>query len=465
MNFKQWLLLTEKIMIKDQEFRDPLLALQHIQKIHPNPENLVVTFTAIDKVGINPTSEYKTPIGIYFYPLNYVIENEMDVPFAGDQPYLNVCEFTRPQKILHMNPSDEEQKGMQILYSGNVFSLKKVYEAEDKIKKDEYNLRSDYSMLWLVTKAIANDKPSEWNSNLRKCGVDGFVDHGTGTIHPQESTQGVVFAKDALKVLYSIDNNIIDKNKKGQIVKREKYNPNKISDQQLDAILKSHRNIEGVLKNTTDKDKMAELIINKKTNLSDNDIKNLSFYTTNEGKVKIAELILKKKTNLSDDNVLKLLGYAGDHTDHIAQLIVNYKTELSDNDVRYLTLYSNYPESIKKLIINKKPKISYKNIKDLIHDIKPIHAKKTIELIIAKESKFYESNIIDLIRYVFERYDKSMREWIVSKLKISPLIAYYLFHYTTDKKEMANLITTYHGNTPEIQKEIDKYLTQTQAAK
>ena len=54
MNFKEWLLITEKIMIKDQEFRNPILALQHIQKIHSNPENLVVTFTKIDKVGINP---------------------------------------------------------------------------------------------------------------------------------------------------------------------------------------------------------------------------------------------------------------------------------------------------------------------------------------------------------------------------------------------------------------------------
>ncbi|MEI7488797.1 MAG: hypothetical protein WCJ72_15595, partial [Chryseobacterium sp.] len=89
-------------MIKDQEFRNPLIALKHIQKTHPNPENLVVTFTKIDKVGINPTSGYDTPLGIYLYPLNYVIERQLYMPFAGNKPYFNVCEFTRPEKILHM---------------------------------------------------------------------------------------------------------------------------------------------------------------------------------------------------------------------------------------------------------------------------------------------------------------------------------------------------------------------------
>ena len=71
MNFKSWLILSETITVKDQEFRDPLNALKHIQKTHPNPENLVVTFTAIDKVGINPKSIpqfSKSQFGISFFP-------------------------------------------------------------------------------------------------------------------------------------------------------------------------------------------------------------------------------------------------------------------------------------------------------------------------------------------------------------------------------------------------------------
>ena len=172
MNFKEWLTLTEKIMIKDQEFREPLLALQYIQKNNPNSENFAVTFTAIDKVGINPTSGYETPIGIYFYPLDYVVKRKMNVPFAGDQPHINVCEFKRPEKILHMTSDVSNQKGMELL---NVFPKEQVDQA---IKNaGEYEIRSNYSKFWAVTKIIANNKPTQWNVNFRKCGIDGFVDH------------------------------------------------------------------------------------------------------------------------------------------------------------------------------------------------------------------------------------------------------------------------------------------------
>ena len=37
-----------------------------------NIKNLFVSFTDLDKLGINPTSRYNTPIGIYAYPAEYV---------------------------------------------------------------------------------------------------------------------------------------------------------------------------------------------------------------------------------------------------------------------------------------------------------------------------------------------------------------------------------------------------------
>ena len=32
-----------------------------------------VSMTKVDKLGINPTSKYNTPLGIYAYPLSYVL--------------------------------------------------------------------------------------------------------------------------------------------------------------------------------------------------------------------------------------------------------------------------------------------------------------------------------------------------------------------------------------------------------
>lgn len=82
-----------------------------------NPEDYFISFTAIDKLGINPRSDYKTPIGIYTYPVKEFFEiyvnsavGRLDkpandkiqqqkigefAPFAGNNPYVWVVEMDR----------------------------------------------------------------------------------------------------------------------------------------------------------------------------------------------------------------------------------------------------------------------------------------------------------------------------------------------------------------------------------
>jgi hypothetical protein len=316
MNFKQWLILSETIMIKDQEFRDPLTALKHIQETHPNPENLVVTFTMIDKVGINPKSKYDTPLGIYFYPIDYVIEKRMNVPFAKEQPYLNVCEFTRPEKILHMTSDVNNQKGLDLL---NVFAKEEVDLAIERLENN-YELRSNYSKLWLVTREIAKkraiftsdsldvyyggeEKTNEavlWNANLRKCGIDGFVDHNTKTIHENEPTQGVVFTGTALRRILVIP----------QILKKPLPDINKIPVHQIENLLKNinlfNSDIEKFLDDAENKDEIARIIIQYKPELSDENVFTLLAYA--ENKDEIARILGSDNINKLDiDSVFHLL--------------------------------------------------------------------------------------------------------------------------------------------------------------
>ena len=204
MRFKQWLLLSERIEVNGVQFRDKLDALKHIYNNHPNPQNLVVSYTEINKIGINPKSQYKTPIGIYFYPLKYVIDKNLKVPFAGDQPYINICEIVRPNKILHMQEPVEPQLGIDLL--NKTFTSDKTEEAMEWIEKSNFEYRSNYSTVWLVTQIISNQNPILWNTNLRKLGIDGFIDHDTGTIHTGEPTQGVALSANALKVIHVIEN-------------------------------------------------------------------------------------------------------------------------------------------------------------------------------------------------------------------------------------------------------------------
>ena len=356
MNFKEWLLITEKIMIKDQEFRNPILALQHIQKTHSNPENLVVTFTKIDKVGINPQSKHDnsgtaTPLGIYLYPIDYLIKMKMDIPYAGNQPYFNVCEFTRPEKILHMTSDLNSQKGIELL---SAFPKEDVDKAIQYIA-DYYYITSNYSELWFVTQILANQNPIQWNANLRKCGIDGFVDHGTKTIHPNEPTQCVVFTTNALKLLHSIENPIFEKTKDkygvdSHNVKRNNFIIRKMEEEHIIRMLQSRRtlDIEKLLYDAEDKDKVAELIIKHKPELNDGDITYLFKYVTN--KDELIETIMRMKTELSDDNVSAFLEFATDKEKIAEQLGTNNISKLSFPYVKSAIVYKKYGQQLAKII-------------------------------------------------------------------------------------------------------------------
>jgi hypothetical protein len=70
-------------------------ALDQLEKYLEQDVYYYISYTAIDKIGINPRSRYDTPIGIYAYPLTMDIYNEMQqagsssaVPFAGGNPFI-----------------------------------------------------------------------------------------------------------------------------------------------------------------------------------------------------------------------------------------------------------------------------------------------------------------------------------------------------------------------------------------
>jgi len=398
MNFKSWFILSETITVKDEEFRDPLNALKRIQKTHPNPENLVVTFTAIDKVGINPKSKYDTPLGIYFYPLDYVIEKKMNVPFAGNQPYLNVCEFTRPDKILHMTDDVNNQKGLELL---NVFPQEEVDAAMQNIS-NKYIFHSDYSKLWLVTREIAGkraidvypaygveEKTNEavlWNTNLRKCGIDGFLDHGTGTIHRNEPTQGVVFTANSLKRILVIPQRLFTKQGESMPVRKPLPDLNRIPLNQIENLLKtrnlSDNDFHYLLAFAPDKDEMARLIVQHVKELSVNNIIG-NLLDVASDKQEMARLIAQHVTELNNDNVYTLLNYASDkdqmaiilgskninkltdnnvskliagtnynprYTQEMINFIIKYKTELSDANVYYLLSYASDKDQMARIL-------------------------------------------------------------------------------------------------------------------
>ena len=76
--------------------------------------NLFVSLTAIPKLGINPRSHYNTPLGVYAYPAEYVVQKvgrklPLDkLPFAGEEPWANIFRVKDDSNIIDLDEVTEE---------------------------------------------------------------------------------------------------------------------------------------------------------------------------------------------------------------------------------------------------------------------------------------------------------------------------------------------------------------------
>ena len=76
-------------------------------------DDAYVTFTDIPKVGVNPKTQWNTPVGVYAYPIWFILEewdnlNKFGI-FALDRPYANILKHTRTGKYIYDIGYDYEQ--------------------------------------------------------------------------------------------------------------------------------------------------------------------------------------------------------------------------------------------------------------------------------------------------------------------------------------------------------------------
>ena len=98
---------------------------------------LWVQFSDLPKLGIYPRARDKgTPLGIYAYPLEYVVQRKGSVPYAGDRSYLVVFRIKDKSKILSFRGTKKYIKPIRrnILANHNHF-LKTIIFLEDKQEK------------------------------------------------------------------------------------------------------------------------------------------------------------------------------------------------------------------------------------------------------------------------------------------------------------------------------------------
>ena len=177
-------------------------------------ERCYISFTALDKLGVNPSSLHGTPIGVYCYPLEYVIDRiggtgvMKALPFAGSEKFANL--FTVDGNVIDLD--DITNSVLESYWK----TLKKVMPSElldelqeliDDSKHDAIN-RSPGGRFWYVVRACAMLIATDTNRQIavvstelfRKLGIDGIVDRNdAGIIHRNEPTQGVIFNPRVIK--------------------------------------------------------------------------------------------------------------------------------------------------------------------------------------------------------------------------------------------------------------------------
>ena len=218
--------MNEKVSINQR-------VIDHLEKAGNVPgtdvSNSFVSFTEIDKLGINPNSRYKTPYGIYSYPSFYVVDEVGErksmsrLPYVGDSKFANIFSVRGNiidlGKVSSSDLSDLYQRvtELYIRYSGIQNRTSEWKDAIDFLETNVFDVATTYAkiktnggVLWWVTKEMASrmmaldswntsNSAVSWNKVFIAMGIAGCIDsQGESIIHTNEPTQAVFFSSRAI---------------------------------------------------------------------------------------------------------------------------------------------------------------------------------------------------------------------------------------------------------------------------
>lgn len=190
--------------------------------VESSPEPAYVSFTALDKLGVNPQSRHKTtPVGIYAFPADYVLEktkggkNMLNLPYAGDVEFANLFHVDGNMLMIReLSDADTEQLYQQLAEIWSKLTRWKLERSSNQIRTfvDEAPTKAIVKDLpggrfWYVTSKVAQLMAKkfkgnwivQWNKLFRLLGYDGIHDTGAGIIHENEPTQSLFFTIDVVR--------------------------------------------------------------------------------------------------------------------------------------------------------------------------------------------------------------------------------------------------------------------------
>lgn len=193
-------------------------------KQYINKPNTFISFSDYPKFGIFYQNKWRTPTGLYAYPL----ELDKMSDFATDRSYMIVFKVKPESNILRIPFYDAEdyQRDIQKLIDYDPSLVKDYLDYERKTKfSNTTGSKEYYGHIWNITRSLSikNDKTTPinvlakngespnpgvllWAKILKNIlGYDGVIDDCTGTIHENEQCQAVFFNMNALELLEIIE--------------------------------------------------------------------------------------------------------------------------------------------------------------------------------------------------------------------------------------------------------------------
>ncbi len=256
--FKQWrsYILTEATRADKEGVKLPDM-IETLEQYASDDElrpSHFITFHEVNKVGINPSTPYDTPIGIYTYPLTRGLVRQIKegtVPFASDARYISILEPKPETNIMSITNEPGLNEFVKLFSQETVdrFNLQGGALEKDVMSIDKavqemgeplpsyprwraifagaaelYNMKArrknNFAKLWKITWHASNKDPSTWNAMLRYLGYDAAYDSNSGIIHPKEKQQAVFFSRSAIDIVTTMPNKM--QKKIVQAKKREK---------------------------------------------------------------------------------------------------------------------------------------------------------------------------------------------------------------------------------------------------
>lgn len=210
--------------------QNPKISAYEYLKPYANQDDIYITFTDLQKVGIKPLSNFNTPNGVYTYPLKeswktYRVEHYKTLerfPFASDRPFITILQGKHSNGFIQDMIKDYTSKD----YDRDKDKLLKMCEDRtllDTIEKMAIKTADSFhknivGYFWNMTRIISSQFKEEfnlsghsdtqtWNNLLRRMGYTGFADKSAKSIiHTSEPLQAFFLTSSEYKVIDRIKN-------------------------------------------------------------------------------------------------------------------------------------------------------------------------------------------------------------------------------------------------------------------